>query len=207
MKTEYVSSSLAEAMYLFEPERRDRTVVLCDVGYITTSFSIIVGDGVIYQKSFSYGGGHIAGNLAEVLDIDFDIAEKLKRKVNLGNTAKEDESYSVIDGDKEYLFPVKKVNEIVLYSLDELCENIDLCVKGFEEPLPDYIPLSLTGGGVTFIRGYREHMSNRLGMVIEPLAPNLPYMNKPTQSSYLALLDMALNQVKESKGFLKKIFG
>ena len=51
-----VSSSLAEVMYLLEPETRDRIVMLLDVGYISSTFTLVQGDGILYQRSFAYGG-------------------------------------------------------------------------------------------------------------------------------------------------------
>ena len=79
---ECVSSALAEALYLIDAERRDRIAILVDVGYITTTFSIIQGDGIIYQNSFDYGGGYITAQLMQELDVSFDVAEKIKRKAN-----------------------------------------------------------------------------------------------------------------------------
>ena len=81
---ECVSSALAQALYLVDAENRDRIAVLADIGYITTTFTIIQGDGLVYQKSFPYGGGYITADLAECLKISFNDAEKLKHKIVLG---------------------------------------------------------------------------------------------------------------------------
>lgn len=202
---EYVSGPLAEALYLFPPETRDRTAVLADVGYITTSFSVIQGDAVIYQKGFPYGGGYITAMFTEFFNIDPDIAEKLKRKVNL-SLASNDEIYKIVDGDEEYAFPAEKVNEIVFASLDELCENIEYCLTDSRFAVPDYVSLSLTGGGIGFIRGAKEHISKRLNLVVETLSPRLPNMNKPTDSSLAALMKLALSQPVKKQSFFKKLF-
>ena len=79
----------------------------------------------------------------EFFNIDPDIAEKLKRKVNL-SLASNDEIYKIVDGDEEYAFPAEKVNEIVFASLDELCENIEYCLTDSRFAVPDYVPLSLS---------------------------------------------------------------
>ena len=63
---EFVSTPLAEALYLVEPETRDRIAIIADVGYISTTFTIIQGDGLLYQKSFGYGGGYIKIGRAHV---------------------------------------------------------------------------------------------------------------------------------------------
>ena len=202
---EYVSSALAEALYLFRPEVRDRSALLLDVGYITTSFSVVQGDAIIYQKGFAYGGGNIAALLTEFFDIEPDIAEKLKRKVNLSVDG-EGESYKIIDGDKEYSFPADKVNELVFESLDELCENVQYCLTDSRFSIPEYVPLSLTGGGVSLIRGAKERIAGRLNLVTETLSPALPNMNRPTDSSLAALMSISLRQPAKKKSFFKKLF-
>ena len=56
------------------------------------------------------------------------------------------------------------------------------------------MPLSITGGGIAYIRGAKEHVSGRLNMAVEVLAPSVPLMDKPIRSSILSLLDLAINQ-------------
>ena len=204
-EVEYVSSALAEVLYLFEAEQRDRICVLLDIGYITASFSVVKGDGIIYQKSFAYGGGYITGLLSEILGVEPDIAEKLKRKINL-TCGENGDNYNVIDGDNEYNFSVKNVNDIDVYSLDELCESISACLADAKISIPEYVPISVTGGGVSYIRGAKEHLSNRLNMLVEVVAPKLPHLNKPIESSYIALLDLALTQAPQKEGLFQKLF-
>ena len=69
---EFVSSMLAQSLYLIDAEVRDRIAVLVDVGYISTTLAIIHGDGIVYQKSFGYGGGYISASIVNKFGIDFD---------------------------------------------------------------------------------------------------------------------------------------
>ena len=189
---ECVSTPLSQALYLVEPEVRDRVAIIADVGYIATTLTIIQGDGILYQKSFGYGGGYITAQISEKFEIDFDLAEKLKRKANLCSISIGG-SYSLIDCDGEY-YPSDDIKNAVLLSLDTLCEELS---KGLEESnivVPDYVPLYITGGGVTYIRGAKEHVASRLGMMVEVLSPKVPMMDKPTESTVLSLLDIALEQ-------------
>jgi len=203
---EYTSTALAEALFLFEPELRDRTALLVDVGYISTSFSVVEGDAIVYQNGFSFGGGYITAAFVQKYDIDVDVAEKLKRKVNLSLEVKNNEVYSIIDGDEEYSFPIKETNKLVLETLDTLCENLDACIRESGRNFPDYLPVSITGGGISFIRGANEHISSRLNMLVEVIAPKLAHMNKPIESSKISLLDLALLQKTQKESFIKKLF-
>ncbi len=191
-KVECISIPHAEAMYLVDAETRDRIAEILDVGYITTTFTIIQGDGIIYQQSFNYGGGYITATLMEEFDISFEDAENLKRKVNLScvNIG----SFDVIETNVGEYYSVDEVNRIVRKSLGSLCEQVSLAIEQSGYSVPEYVPLKVTGGGISYIRGAKEHLSNRLNTVVEIVAPKVPMMEKTTESSLLSLLDMALEQ-------------
>ncbi len=191
-RVECVSTSLAEALYLVDPEIRDRVAIITDIGYISTTLSIVQGDGIIYQKAFGYGGGYVTAELSSIFDLDFKVAEKLKRKINLCSL-NIGGSYNVVEIDNEY-FNTDEVKNAVITSLDGLCETLTKCLDESGLIVPDYVPLSITGGGITCIRGAKEHISNRLGMMVEVLMPKVPMLDTPTESSALSLLDLALEQ-------------
>ena len=88
-----------------------------------------------------------------------------------------------------------------------ICEVINKCLELCDNRNIDYKPILLTGGGVTAIRGAREHISKRLNKVVEIVAPNLPYYNKASLSSGLSLLDMALREKREKSLFSNLFYG
>ncbi len=190
---ECVSSSLAQALYLIDAETRDRTAILADIGYISTTFTIIQGDGLLYQKSFAYGGGYISAALTEKFSIDFDVAERLKRKINLSqiNTSA---SHDLIEADNGEYYNIDEIKYTIKSSLDNLCENISQSIDESGYIIPEYVPLLVTGGGISYIRGAKEHVSSRLDMSVGILSPKVPLMDKPTESTILSLLDLALDQ-------------
>ncbi len=190
---ECVSSALAQALYLVDAETRDRIAIIADVGYITTTFTIIQGDGILYQKSFAYGGGYITAGLVEKYSIPFEVGEKLKRKVNL-SCVTSGSTFDVLDGENGDYYPIKDVKALVKDSLDLLCENLTNAIEQSGYIIPDYVHLFVTGGGIAYIRGAKEHVSNRLGMSVDIIAPKVPLMDKPLESTVLSLLDLALEQ-------------
>ena len=190
---ECVSSALSEALYLVEPETRDRIAVLADVGYISTTVSIVHGDGIVYQKSFPYGGGYITAAIVEKFSMEFDHAEKLKRKVNLSRKV-QSSAFDLLECDNGEYYGVEEVQNVVFKSLDILCENISDALESSGFVIPEYVPLMVTGGGIAYLRGAKEHVSSRLGMSVQIVAPKVPLMDKPTESNVLSLLDLALEQ-------------
>lgn len=190
---EFVSLSLAQALYLLDADTRDRIAFVCDVGYISTTVMIIQGDGILYQKSFPYGGGYITADITQKFQMDFEDAEKLKRKVNLSCLTSSRE-FDLIDGDNGEYYSVEEIKNVIKDSLDQLCEYVSDALDNSGYVLPDYVTLMVTGGGISYLRGAKEHVSGRLNMAVEIIAPKVPLMDKPTESSILSLLDLALEQ-------------
>ena len=189
---ECISESLSRALYLLDAESRDRISVILDVGYITSTLSVIQGDGIIYEKSFGYGGGYITAAISEKYSLDFQVAEELKRKVNLCLISGATSDYTEIEGGN--YFPTEEIKNTVLKSLDVLCEKISDAFNEFDFSLPEYVPLLITGGGISYLRGAKEHLSSRLEMPVSVLAPSVPMMDKPSESTVLSLLNLALEQ-------------
>lgn len=203
---EFVSSVLAESIMLFDEEQRDATAVLIDIGYITSTVAVVRGDGLLSMASFSMGGGHIAGDLAMALKISFTEAETLKRKVVLSINAGDDDIYEITGKDGVKTLPAKLVNEIVAHRVQVIGKAIAKCLSIAEYEYPDYIPYSLTGGGICFIRGAKDILSQQLNRNIEIATSSLPQNNRPNQSSAWGLLDLAIaNDEPVKKGFFAKL--
>ncbi|MDY6366924.1 MAG: hypothetical protein SPL13_00170 [Clostridia bacterium] len=189
---ECVSASLARALYLLDAESRDRIAVILDVGYIASTLSVIQGDGIIFEKSFDYGGGYITAALSEKFSLDFYVADEIKRKVNIFSLAVSQNDY--IEAENGNYLPMEEIRNTVLSSLDALCEKVADAFEEFGFAIPEYVPLNLTGGGISLIRGAKEHLSSRLEMPVTVLSPSVPMMDKPTESTLLSLLNIALEQ-------------
>lgn len=195
---EYSSATLAECMYLFDESERDGKLVFIDCGYLSTSFSYVLGDGILFQRCCSVGGGVISGKLAEAFSCDADIAERLKRQINLTYQPYREALYEFSVGGMDYEFPVERVNKITVEVLDLLAEKI---VKFIEEGVYEKVGLKLylTGGGISYIRGAKEYLTQKLQYIIQVVKPNVPKEDKPSNSSVLSLLELALNNDNERR--------
>lgn len=203
---EYVSSVLAESLLLFDETERDNTAVLIDVGYFTTNVAVIRGDGILSLGSFSLGGAHITGDLAEALGISFTDAENLKRKVVLSINASDNDIYEIGGDNGVKTLSASLVNEIVIHRVFVIGKMVEKCLEMCKYETPDYIPYSLTGGGISYIRGAKDVLSQKLGRNVEVVTPRLPQVNKPDMSSSWGLLDMAIkNDVPVKMSFFEKI--
>ena len=96
--------------------------------------------------------------------------------------------------------------EITLRKVRQIAKMIGKCLEDCEYERPDFIPINLTGGGVSYIKGVCEVMREVLGKEIKILSPNDPQLYEPTQSAVLGLLDLALRQRYSQSSFIIKIF-
>ncbi|MCL2676031.1 MAG: rod shape-determining protein [Firmicutes bacterium] len=203
---EYVSSPLAEAMFLFGEQMRDTTAVLVDVGYITSFVAVVRGDGLLALSSFSLGGGHIAGDLTRYFGISFSEAEALKRKAMISLTPADDDVYEI----RGKQFEAGLVNKIVSARLSTIGRMIQKCLAACKYELPAGAFYGLTGGGVSYMRGAKEFLSQAAGKEFEAIAPPIPQMEKPELSSSLGLLNMVLDAdvptKRKKEGFWGKLF-
>lgn len=204
----FTPSTLAQAYYLLPEKKREGYAFLLDIGFMTSSISVVYGNGIVHEENFNCGVGSVLVELIEMLSVDYPVAEELLENANIsGGTVPKDMAYvSELD---EKSFPVQKVNDIIKYALDELCERVDVFLRKYYKDktfvMASANPISVTGEGIGMIKGAAEHIAKRVSWLTETVYPELPYYDKPTCSSRIALLSTALSEQAE-EGWLRKIF-
>ncbi len=189
---EFISSSLAESIYLLDEQTRTDGVVLIDCGYITTGIAHCLGDGVLDLKSFSLGGGHITSDISELLKIPFESAEELKRKMVVSLDAKPQDYYEAMVNGKPTKFSAKTVNDIALARVDMILEAILKSFADFSHLMNGETKVFLTGGGLAYTKGMRDYISNYFKREVTIIAPSPLQFNKPDLSSEISLLQVAI---------------
>lgn len=190
----FVPTSIAESYLLFSSEERFSFRILLDVGYITTDLSIIYGGGLLYSAAFMTGGGFITASLCESMNIKYDLADRLKRRINLSVPIDTDGIYELNWGEEVYSFSQKKCNSCVRAVLDGIVEMVDKAILDSRVKLPRDAVIYMTGGGLAYIRGAKEYLFSGIEMPVYVTQPDLVYMSKPEESSKIALLNYALNK-------------
>lgn len=198
----YILQDYADAMYLFTESERDACKLLINVGYSTTSLSIICGNGLLYSSAFALGGGMITAYLSDGLGCEFEVAELVKNKLNLGLKEKDGACY-VVEGNQlgEFSFSRNECNKIAKGVLDNISEMCDKAVSGCTLKVPSDIDIAFTGEGICDVKGAVEYMSTRLGVFPKTVSPKVPHYNKPNYTNRLALLNTALDLVNDKLFF------
>lgn len=207
-KVKFLPSTLAQALYLLPEKRREGYAFLLDVGFLTSSVSVVYGNGIVHEETFDCGQATILVSLMEQLGIEYAVAEEILSTVNVsGGSVPREVTWTSEEGDLS--FSVQTINEIVKCGLDVLCENVErFFAKHYKEKSATAFavnPISVTGEGLMGVAGATEHISKRLNRMTETVCPDLPYYDKPAFSSRIALLNMAVSDRKK-QGFLQRIF-
>lgn len=196
-KVTYIPSPLAESLYLFSEEKRKAFNVLLDVGYMSSTLSVVYNNGIVYQKSFPYGGGTIAGYIFQNLNLSdyklFSVAEELVRKVNFGLEG--GEYYQSVQNGRLYKYPATYINNLANEIIIEIAQEVSESLEMISQWLPSGTRINLTGGGISFIRGACEKLRDLLSRGVDIIAPNVPMFRQPNESSRLALLNYSLNHI------------
>ena len=189
----WLPQSYAQVNYLLSEEQRDSYQILLDFGFISSTFSVACGGGIAFSEAFSVGVGHIAVLLMEALNIPYDVALSLIKKVNLN--ARDTGSYveEFTSNGTHYKYLASDLRELMREGLDGICEVIDTCIQSFSVRDLTGAPILVTGEGVNGIRGIIEHLTSRLVTPFEVISPKLPYYDKPQFSSLFSLISTALS--------------
>ncbi len=197
----FIPAVHAEAIYLIPPEQRDDYSILLDFGYISSTYTVVCGNGVAYTQSFSLGAGHLAVYLMETLGMTYDAAVSMMSRVNLNSKNDSDITLEYVSGADVLKYSDRELKEKIGEALDGICEAIEECSRGFIEKDLGHKPINITGECIKTVRGAIEHICGRLVRTINVVSPAIPYYDKPQFSSLFSLLDMALSD-KEKTSFL-----
>lgn len=191
---EYVSEPLAQALYVIAPVEREESCLLIDCGDLTTSACFVKGQGLSNLASFSRGGGFITNDLSEAFDLSMSEAERLKKQIVLSLKGKNNDFYELTtDLGKTIKIPLNTANEIVSYRIDEIAQAVAKCIQLFSSTYINYLPVYLTGAGVSKIKGGRDYLAKCLGRNVKYGVPPLPAKDKPELASIYSLVNFALN--------------
>ncbi|HIU98310.1 MAG TPA: hypothetical protein IAC73_00500 [Candidatus Limadaptatus stercoripullorum] len=182
----FVFQPWAECMTLLGRDKRAEESLLVDVGYLSTSLSAAVGDGLAASEAVCFGGGHIAAGIYEVFGVSFGLAERAKELLDL-NLAYSPADILVADGSKSV--HAAQAAELVREALSELADEISSFAA--RSGCSARTPVGLTGEGITSLRGADKFLSERTGRTVEICAPTLAGLNKPAFAAEAALVIMS----------------
>lgn len=139
-------SAIAEADVILSDDDRQQGCALVDYGADTTTVSVYRGGVLRFLRVIPMGSSLITNDLMQVLKIDFDQAESLKKNYGLSNAGSDSDNEARIPvADRS--FRLSEIGEIINARNEEIVHNIIDRIKdsGYADVL--FSGVVLTGGG------------------------------------------------------------
>ncbi len=164
------SQTQALGSYLIPRGVRENVAILLDIGYYHSDISVFTGDGQIFSAGMFLGGGHVASDLAQILELEQPLAEQLKRQYAFGIHMEEGTmDYVRMPDGRLQPFSHALVESIITVRMEEICDLIGQTLQDSGISFTDKSRVYLLGEGIRGIQGIREYMRSRLGLSIEGL--------------------------------------
>ncbi|MBE5760667.1 MAG: hypothetical protein E7334_01570 [Clostridiales bacterium] len=197
----FLSAQLGETLLAVPPAERDRTAVLIDCGYMTTQVMVAKGDAVCHMSVIDDGAGFWTARIAQELDIPFQMAEQIKRRLilapgeNTGNS-----KITLFDASGEEIsFDSDTVERIVIKPLSELADTIKSELLSCDIAIGNKTAYYLTGGGLAPMGGARQFLSGRLGVPVRACAVKPTKLMGANYVSSVGLLELVFEQISQER--------
>lgn len=151
----FVPIALAERNVILDNNELNDNVMLLDIGAGNTDIGVFEGNGFIYTNTIPLGGDNITSDIALVLNIEEEEADRLKRQYGLAMKSYIDNDNEIIlntyKGDsKTKAIKSSELIEIIEARIEEIFSlvNKDIASQGIKQRINNVI---LTGQGITNI--------------------------------------------------------
>jgi cell division protein FtsA len=158
-----VVAGVAAARAVLSEQQIENGVALIDIGGSTTNIAVYEEGDLQFTAVIPIGGINITNDLAIGLQIDQEIAEKLKIEHASAISSKDTSGISLEHGGEIYSFSTADIDEIVEARLEEIFEavNKELARAGRAGKLPSGVILT---GGTAQLKGISDYAKESLGL-------------------------------------------
>ena len=150
-----VPTTLAERNLILDTHELNDNIMLLDIGAGNTDIGVFEGSTFLYTNSIPLGGDNITNDIALVLNISEEEADKLKRQYGLALKSFIDNDNDIIlntcrDTSKSRIIKSSELIEIIEARVEEMFSiiNKDITTKGLKQKINNVI---LTGQGIVNI--------------------------------------------------------
>lgn len=160
-----------------------------DLGYLSSSIAYSMGKGIMYMRSFSLGGGSVAGDITIVSNIPFSHSYALYKKLNLNLLPKNGEVYTIFINGESYCYDIRDVNAIAEERVYNIANYIKAAIDSCSYDIEKNIPLFIGGSTLCSVPGVKEIIENVCGRTVEVVAPDIPGWESTEYFSPISVVD------------------
>ena len=188
----YIAVPLSEAMFIIPKEEREDCAVLIDVGGKQTDISLIRGSALIAMESLPLGGNHFASDLAYGLNLPVQSGESVKRRY-VYSLDYQDSIDTIRMPDGAMAVEHSVIQYIIEARTKELGNLILASLRGMGVKIHGSLPVYLTGGGISLMRGSCEYLEKQTGLDFKVRMPWMPRLSSPNYASAFSVIDFVMH--------------
>lgn len=187
-----VPTTLAERNLVLDKNELHDNVMILDIGAGNTDIGVFEGSSFIYTNSIPVGGDNITNDIAVVLNISEEEADKLKRQYGLALKSYIDNDNDIIlntskDDNKNRIIKSSELIEIIEARIEEIFSiiNKDITNQGIKSKINNVV---LTGQGIVNISKSDVAGKINLNIPVKISTGRLISTIKPTYRSAYSLV-------------------
>ena len=193
----YIAVPLSEGLFVIPEEERARPAVLLDVGATHTDVCVMRNSALVAMRTIEVGGNHFAGDLSYGLGLARPVAETVKRRYVYSLDYQDSIDTIRIPGGGVMNVDHAAIQFIIEERTKELASLISEAIGDMGVTVAEGLPLYMTGGGITLMRGSCEYMERYIGVPIEVRMPWMPRLSSPNYASAFSVIDFVMHAMDE----------
>ncbi len=176
IKINYSAATLSEVRYINKQKllKAFSGNLLLHLGYLSSTLAYSIGSAPVHMRSFSLGGGTVAGDITLVLNIPFSHACALYKKLNLNLNPKSGETYTVFVDGESFCYDIKTVNAIAEERIFDIANYIKSAIDDSAYEVDKSVPLYISGSALCFVPGVKEIIEGVTKRIVELSLPDYP---------------------------------
>ncbi len=193
----YIAVPLSEGVFVIPEEERANRAVLIDAGASHTDVSLVRGAALVDMRTINVGGGHFASDLSYGLGLAPSVAEGVKRRYVYSLDYQDSIDTIRVPGDGVLYVEHEAIQYIIEERTKELASLIRAALEDMGVAQGERVPVYMTGGGLTLMRGCCEFMERALGLPIQIRMPWMPRLSSPNYASAFSVMDFVMHASDE----------
>lgn len=203
----YIAVPLSEGLFVIPEEERAHPAVLLDVGATHTDVCVMRNSALVAMRTIDVGGNHFAGDLSFGLGLARPVAETVKRRYVYSLDYQDSIDTIRIPGGGVMNVDHAAIQYIIEERTKELASLISEAIRDMGVALTENLPIYMTGGGFTLMRGSCEYMERCIGFPIQVRMPWMPRLSSPNYASAFSVMDFVMHATDEDNAGRLEITG
>lgn len=193
----YIAVPLSEGVFVIPEEERSECAVLIDAGATHTDISLVKNAALLDMRTIAVGGAHFTSDLSYGIGIKEAVAETVKRRYVYSLDYQDSIDMIRVPGGGMMYVEHEAIQYIVEERTRELCRLIRASLEEMGVEASAKLPVYMSGGGLTLMRGCCEFMEREFGVNVQVRMPWMPRLSSPNYASAFSVMDFVMHSFDE----------